>query len=180
MSFRDPARRERLKQTFDRRWLLKHGGAMAAATSFGHPLQVFGEQLPVLEVAYAGSMGSLMEGPLKRAVAASLRLELHGRGQGASALGQLIASGSITPDVFLPITATPMRAVFQAGKASLAEPIARTEMVIAYSAKSRFALRQMRLRAGSSHGGRCLRSPDSALAARILRPIRRGATSSSR
>ena len=34
-----------------------------------------------------------------------------------------------------------MLAVFKAGKASLAEPIARTEMVIAYSPKSRFAPR---------------------------------------
>ncbi len=86
-------------------------------------------------------MGSLMEGPLKRAAAANLKLNVRGRGQGASALAQLIAGGSITPDVFLPITASPMRTVFQVGKALSAEPIARTEMVIAYNPKSRFAAR---------------------------------------
>ena len=82
-----------------------------------------------------------MEGALKKAAATSLKLEIHGRGQGANALSQLIASGSISPDVFLPITENPMRTVFQAGKASTAQPVARTEMVIAYSPKSRFASR---------------------------------------
>ena len=121
--------------------MLKRAGMMAAAAGAGVPLRMQAEQLAVVDVAYAGSMGSLMEGPLKQAAAASLRLEVHGRGQGASALGQLIASGSITPDVFLPITASPVLTVLRAGKASLAEPIARTEMVIAYSPKSRFAPR---------------------------------------
>ena len=113
------------------------GGAMVA----GLPLHLPAEPLSVLDVAYAGSMGSLMEGPVKKAVAAALKLDLHGRGQGANALSQLIAAGSISPDIFIPITASPMRMVFQAGKASSAQPIARTEMVIAYSPKSRFASR---------------------------------------
>lgn len=95
--------------------------------------------LPTLDLAYAGSMGSLMEGPFKRAAATSLKLEVHGLGQGANALAQLIASGSISPDVFISITPGPMRTVLQAGKAIVAEPIARTEMVIAYDPKSRLA-----------------------------------------
>jgi molybdate/tungstate transport system substrate-binding protein len=97
--------------------------------------------LSVLDVAYAGSMGSLMEGALKQAAAQRLKLETHGRGQGANALAQLIAGGSISPDVFIAITAGPMRTVLGAGKATVAVPIARTEMVIAYSPKSRFAAR---------------------------------------
>ena len=121
--------------------MLKRGGLVAASLGVGLPFRVFAQQPAVLDVAYAGSMGSLMEGSLKQAAAASLKLELHGRGQGASALGQLIAGGSVTPDVFMPITASPMLTVFHAGKASFAEPIARTEMVIAYSPKSRFAPR---------------------------------------
>ncbi len=102
-------------------------------------LDLFAQTVSVVDVAYAGSMGSLMEGPLKTAAAQSLKLEMHGRAQGSSALAQLIVGGSIRPDVFVPITAAPMMAVLRAGKADIAAPIAHTEMVIAYSPKSRFA-----------------------------------------
>jgi molybdate/tungstate transport system substrate-binding protein len=97
------------------------------------------EELAVLEVAYAGSMGSLMEGPLKKSAAQTLKLDMRGRAQGANALAQLIVGGSISPDVFIPITVDPMLTVLHAGKAMIAQPIARTEMVIAYSPRSRFA-----------------------------------------
>ena len=93
----------------------------------------------MLDVAYAGSMGSLMEGPIKSAVAQRLNLEMHGRAQGSSALAQLIVGGNIRPDVFIPITPGPMLTVLRTGKAQTAQPIARTEMVIAYNPKSRFA-----------------------------------------
>jgi molybdate/tungstate transport system substrate-binding protein len=86
-------------------------------------------------------MGSMMEGPIKSAAASKLHLEMHCRPQGSSALAQLIASGSIRPDVFVPVTAGPIRTVLQSGKASSAIPVAQTEMVIAYSPKSRFAAR---------------------------------------
>jgi molybdate/tungstate transport system substrate-binding protein len=93
----------------------------------------------ILSVAYAGSMGALMDGPLKRAVAQTLKLEMQGRAQGSNALAQLILGGSLCPDVFVPITPGPMLTVLRAGKADSAKSIARTEMVIAYSPKSRFA-----------------------------------------
>jgi molybdate/tungstate transport system substrate-binding protein len=95
--------------------------------------------LAVLDVAYAGSMGSMMEGPLKAAAAQTLKLDMHGRAQGSSALAQLIVGGSIRPDIFMPVTPGPMMTVLRAGKTEIAQPIARTEMVIAYSPKSRFA-----------------------------------------
>ena len=88
------------------------------------------EQPATLDVAYAGSMGSMMEGPIKTAAAATLHLEMHGRAQGASALAQLIVGGSIRPDVFIPVTAGPALTVLRAGKADSAQPIAHTEMVI--------------------------------------------------
>lgn len=97
--------------------------------------------LAVLDVAYAGSMSSLMETPVKSAAAKELRLDLHGRAQGSDALANLIAGGSIRPDVFISITPGPMRHVLRAGKAKSAAPIAHTEVVIAYSPKSRFASR---------------------------------------
>ena len=97
------------------------------------------EQAATLNVAYAGSMGSLMEGPLKKAVAQSLHLDLHGHAQGANALAQLIVGGSLSPDVFFSVTPGPMLTVLKAGKAATAKPIASTEMVIAYSPLSKFA-----------------------------------------
>jgi molybdate/tungstate transport system substrate-binding protein len=92
-----------------------------------------------LEVAYAGSMTSVMEGPIRRAAAAELDLDLQGRAQGASGLAQLIAGGSIRPDVFVSVTLSPIETVLRAGKAANPRRIARTEMVIAYSPQSRAA-----------------------------------------
>ena len=114
-------------------WL---GVGLAAAAL---PRQMLAQGNATLDVAYAGSMGSLMEGPLKSAVAGTLKLDLHGRAQGASALAQLIVGGSLRPDVFISVTPGPMLTVLRAGKADAAIPIASTEMVIAYSPKSRFA-----------------------------------------
>ncbi len=98
----------------------------------------FAQELTPLDVAYAGSMGSMMEGPVK-AAAASMGIEFRGRAQGSDALAQLIVGGSIPVDVFMPVTPGPMMTVLKAGKAQHATPIARTEMVIAYSPKSSFA-----------------------------------------
>ncbi len=101
--------------------------------------KAFAQGLTPLDVAYAGSMGSMMEGPVKEAVAKTLGIDMHGRAQGSDALAQLIVGGSIPVDVFVPVTPGPMTTVLKAGKALHAVPIARTEMVIAYSPKSSFA-----------------------------------------
>lgn len=93
----------------------------------------------VLNVAYAGSMTSLMEGEIKQAAQAQLGLTLQGRAQGASGLAQLIVSSAIRPDVFISVTTGPMESVLKAGMAARAVPIAHTEMVIAYSPGSHFA-----------------------------------------
>ncbi len=95
--------------------------------------------LAPLEVAYAGSMAPAMNGPLRAAVAQALGVELRGRAQGAFALAHLIAGGSLRPDVFVAVTARPMRIVLAAGKAERAQPFARTEMTLAYSPTSHFA-----------------------------------------
>jgi molybdate/tungstate transport system substrate-binding protein len=115
---------------------------MAAATVLASlPLRLLGADLASLDVSYAGSMGSMMEGPIKSAAARTLKIDFHGRAQGSSALAQLIAGGSIRPDVFIPVTPGPALTILRAGKADSAQPIAHTEMVIAYSPKSRFASR---------------------------------------
>ncbi len=127
---------------FTRREVLAQGLSMAAAASLPRlPLHLFADNLAPLDVAYAGSMGSMMEGPIKSSAARTLQIDFHGRAQGSSALAQLIAGGSIRPDVFIPVTPAPALTILRAGKADSAQPIAHTEMVIAYSPKSRFASR---------------------------------------
>jgi len=116
-------------------WISGTLASAAAALSVG---RAGADDLTPLDVAYAGSMGSMMEGPIK-AGAQSLGTDFHGRAQGSDALAQLIVGGSITPDVFVPVTPGPMLAVLKAGKAQSAIPVARTEMVIAYSPKSKYA-----------------------------------------
>lgn len=92
-----------------------------------------------LQVAYAGSMGSMMDGGVRPAIAKALGAEMQGRAQGSAGLANMIIAGSIRPDVFISVTPGPMRIVLKAGKAASAAPIARTEMVIAYSPKSQLA-----------------------------------------
>jgi molybdate/tungstate transport system substrate-binding protein len=97
------------------------------------------DALTPLQVAYAGSMASMMDAGVKPAVAKSLNADMQGRAQGSTGLANLIVAGSIRPDVYISVTPAPMRTVLRAGKANNAIPIARTEMVIAYSPKSQFA-----------------------------------------
>jgi len=128
------------RNKLSRRELLVLGSWLTlGVTVVGLPCDLLAAEVTMLDVAYAGSMGSLMEGPIKSTVAQRLNLEMHGRAQGSSALAQLIVGGSIRPDLFIPITPSPMLTVLHAGKAETAQPIAHTEMVIAYNPKSRFA-----------------------------------------
>src|ERR1700719_3362945 len=97
------------------------------------------QSMTPLQVAYAGSMGSMMDGGVRPAIAKALGAELQGRAQGSTGLANLIVAGSIRPDVFISVTPGPMRKVLKAGKAEKAIPIARTEMVLAYSPKGQYA-----------------------------------------
>src|SRR5947209_10830092 len=143
-----------------RRQLLAHSLTIAAGAALaGFPLRLAASELSPLDVAYAGSMGSLMEGALKSAAAQALKLELHGRAQGSSALAQLIVGGSIRPGVFISVTPSPMLTVLRAGKAAIAQPVAHTEMVIAYSPKSRFAARLQAVAEGKARWWEALQEP---------------------
>ena len=73
-----------------RREALNRGLAFAAAAAAlaGLPLRLMANELASLDVAYAGSMGSMMEGPIKSAAARALKIDFHGRAQGSSALAQ--------------------------------------------------------------------------------------------
>lgn len=147
-------------RSLSRREILSGGAslilAMALAGCASHSQAA---ELAVLDVAYAGSMGSMMEGPIKSTVSGPLRLDLHGRAQGSNALANLIVGGNIRPDVFIPVTPNPMLTVLRASKAKSAQPIARTEMVIAYSPKSRFAPKFDSARAGKISWWEILQEP---------------------
>ena len=117
-----------------RLWIAGSSASLALAAS---PARA--QALTSLDVAYAGSMGSMMEGPIKTAAAQTLQIDMHGRAQGSDALAKLIVAGSIAADVFIPVTPGPMMTVLKGGKATLATPVARTEMVIAYSPRSTYA-----------------------------------------
>jgi molybdate/tungstate transport system substrate-binding protein len=145
--------------TTRRQFLARSATITAGAALSGLPLNLCAAELATLDVAYAGSMGSLMEGPLKTAAAQTLKLDLHGRGHGSTALAQLIVGGNIHPDVFISVTPGPMLTVLKAGKIDSALPIAHTEMVIAYSPKSKFAAKFEAAAEGKAHWWQVLQEP---------------------
>lgn len=117
-----------------RLWIAGSAASLACAA---RPARA--QALTPLDVAYAGSMGSMMEGPIKTGAAQTLQIDMHGRAQGSDALARLIVGESIAADVFMAVTPGPMMTVLKGGKARFAVPVARTEMVIAYSPKSKYA-----------------------------------------
>ncbi|HVB86920.1 MAG TPA: hypothetical protein VNK23_09700, partial [Candidatus Dormibacteraeota bacterium] len=84
----------RTAQNLTRRQMFALGGGLlvGAVAAAAIPAAMSAATLPFLDVAYAGSMGSMMEGPLKSAARGDLRLDMHGRAQGSNALARLIAS----------------------------------------------------------------------------------------
>lgn len=119
-----------------RRILLKL--SLATAMSLGG-MTVASAAEPVLSVAYAGSMGALMDKALGPAIAKQDKVQYQGQGAGAFGLAHLIAAKQINPDVFVSITPGPIEVLQKAGLIDTAVPVASTQMVIAYSDKSKFA-----------------------------------------
>ncbi len=93
----------------------------------------------VVSVAYAGAMGAVMDKALGPLLAKTDHLQYQGQGAGAYGLARLIAAKQINPDVFVSITPGPVEVLEKAGLVGTAVPVASTEMVIAYSPRSRFA-----------------------------------------
>lgn len=92
-----------------------------------------------LTVAYAGSMGVLMDRGLGPAYEKSSQTRFRGIGKGAFALAHLLEAGTMKADVFVSITEGPMKLLQKAGLIGEPVPVAATAMVLAYSTKSRFA-----------------------------------------
>lgn len=94
---------------------------------------------PVLRVAYAGSMGTVMDGALGPDFSRSHHASYQGIGQGSYALARLLAGKQMQADVFIGITPGPAKVLKKAGLVEKAVPVASTRMVVIYSPKSRFA-----------------------------------------
>jgi len=92
-----------------------------------------------VRVAFAGSMGVVMDRFIGPEFAKANDATYQGIGQGAYALARLIAGRKLQADVFVSVTPGPVKLLEKAGLAAKAEPVASTAMVIAYGPKSRFA-----------------------------------------
>jgi molybdate/tungstate transport system substrate-binding protein len=92
-----------------------------------------------ITVAFAGSMGVVMDRGIGPAFTASTGTQFEGIGQAAMGLAHLITGKSLNPDVFVSVSAAPIEVVEAAGLATSAPPIASTSIVLAYSPKSAFA-----------------------------------------
>jgi molybdate/tungstate transport system substrate-binding protein len=97
------------------------------------------DNTPVLRVAYAGSMGVIMDGAAGPAFAKAHNATYQGTGQGSYALAHLLAAKQIRADVFVTITPGPMQILKDAHMVNSAAPVASTQMVVSYSPQSRFA-----------------------------------------
>ena len=91
-----------------------------------------------LRVAYAGSMGVVMDRFLGPAFAKANGVEYQGIGQGAYGLARQLQGRLLQADVFISITPGPIDILRNAGMIGAAVPVASTQMVITYSPKSRF------------------------------------------
>ena len=92
----------------------------------------------IIRVAYAGSMGVVMDRFIGPAFAKANNAEFQGIGQGAYGLARQLEGRLLQADVFVSITPGPIEIVKQAGITGTAVPVASTQMVVAYSPKSKF------------------------------------------
>lgn len=88
---------------------------------------------PVLQIAYAGSMGAVMDRALGPAFCRKNHCTYEGQGQGAYGLAHRIAAHTLATDVFVSITRGPIDVLKKAHLLTVAQAVASTQMVIAYS-----------------------------------------------
>src|SRR5882672_10852734 len=104
----------------------------------GGALVTTAQTAEVLRVAYAGSMGAVMDRFIGPAFAKANDVEYQGIGQGAYGLARQLEGRLLQADVFVAITPGPIDIVKKAGMVGPAVPVASTQMVVAYSPKSKF------------------------------------------
>lgn len=125
-----------MSRLFRRRHAVKWAGALlvgasGVATPAAHAADAF-------RVAYAGSMGVVMDQFIGPAFAKANGVEYQGIGQGSYGLARQLEGKLLQADVFISITPGPSDIVKKAGLIGAAVPVASTQMVIAYSPKSKF------------------------------------------
>lgn len=114
---------------------------------------------PTLQVAYAGSMGTVMDRDLGPAFAKQANVTYHGIGRGSFGLARLLASGHMQADVFIGVTPGPARILLNGQKIKQAVPVASTQMVIAYSPHSRYKKDFQAAKAGETPWYKVLEKP---------------------
>ena len=92
----------------------------------------------VFRVAYAGSMGVVMDRFIGPAFAKANDVEFQGIAQGAYGLARQLEGRLLQADVFVAITPGPIDILKKAGMIGPAVPVGSTQMVIAYSPNSKF------------------------------------------
>jgi molybdate/tungstate transport system substrate-binding protein len=112
-----------------------------------------------IRVAYAGSMGVVMDRFLGPEFAKTNGAEYQGIGQGAYGLARLLAAKQMQADVFVSITPGPIKVLQDAGLIGEAVPIASTQMVITYSPKSGFAAQLKEAATGKTPWWQVLETP---------------------
>ncbi len=112
-----------------------------------------------IRVAYAGSMGVVMDRFLGPEFAKANGAQYQGTGQGAYGLARLLAARQMQADVFVSITPGPIKVLQKAGLVGQAVPVASTQMVITYSQKSRFAAQFAAAAAGKTPWWQVLETP---------------------
>jgi molybdate/tungstate transport system substrate-binding protein len=113
--------------------------ATASLLAMGSDIGAARAQDPSITVAFAGSMGTVMDRAIAPAFTAKTGTTVHGIGQAALGLAHLITGKDLSPDVFVSVTAPPIKIVEAAGLAQSAQPVASSAMVLAYSPASKFA-----------------------------------------
>lgn len=113
-----------------------------------------------IRVAYAGSMGAVMDQKIGPAFAKAHRAEYQGIGQASYALAHLLESKQMQGDVFVPVTRGPMRILIEAGLVKKAVPIAATQMAVTYSPASRFTADFEAVKQGKKVWYEVLESPE--------------------
>jgi molybdate/tungstate transport system substrate-binding protein len=124
-------------------------GAFQAAADSSTPIRV----------AYAGSMGAVMDQQIGPNFAKAHDAQYQGIGQASYALAHLLDSKQLRADVFVSVTPGPMRIVLKDGLATEAVPVASTQMVLTYDTKGKFAPQFDSVKQGGTVWYKVLESP---------------------
>lgn len=112
-----------------------------------------------VRVAYAGSMGVVMDRAIGPAFTTGTGAPVQGIGQGAYGLARLIAGGQVQADVFVSITPGPIAILKAAGLVAEAVPVASTAMVIVYNANGPHAAAFQAAQSGKTEWWKVLENP---------------------